>query len=127
DDVVVAVAVHITRGHVDAAAEARVEGEVDEEVEQRGAVLAAEYLDLGNHPRPGANNDVRYAIVVDVAECHAYAAGEPRIEGEEAIDGRTVGVEDHDMRAATCAGACGNERDAAAVDGGAGDSWDGRR
>src|SRR5205085_9261131 len=83
DDVGEAVAVHVGRGHADAAGEVHVVGE---EAGQAGlgVVLAGKDGDVGPAAGVGAADDVREAVVVRVAGRQRHAAGEAHVEGEEA-------------------------------------------
>src|SRR5690606_8699125 len=75
DDVGTPVAVHVARGHGDAAAERRVVGE---EGGGFGPGRATEYLHVRTAARAGAGHDVRVAIAVDVAGGNVDPTGEAR-------------------------------------------------
>src|SRR5205823_3748322 len=76
DDVRLAVAVDVTRGHEHTTGEVRA---VSEEVGNDGEAAAIEDLDLGPTTGTGGGDDVGSAVAVDVADGHADAAGEGRI------------------------------------------------
>src|SRR6185437_1778932 len=93
DDFVAGTTVEVASGHVDAAAERRI---VSEEVAERAGHLLhlpadeLEGADLRPAARPGADNDLVLAGVVDVASGHRDAAAERRIVSEETGQKRHV-------------------------------------
>src|SRR5262249_43247488 len=82
DDVGLAVAVDVPGRHQDAARKRRlIEREEGHDRLERHAV---EHLDLGRSPGPGAADDVRVAVAVDVADRHPDTAREGRsVEGQQ--------------------------------------------
>src|SRR5262249_46879328 len=105
EDIGTAVAEIVAGRHPDAPGEGRVVGE---EVGQNGGVGAATDGDVRPAARPGAGNDVVDAVAVDVARCHADAAGEGRIIGEEVVQ---PGVRRHALSADRIGDdACGKRR-----------------
>src|SRR5262249_55724389 len=118
DDFVLAVAIDVAGGDVDAASKEGVKGE---ELGEDSLGAGVEHLDVRAAQLAGARDDVGLAVAVDVAGRHADAAAEVRLVGEVLADDGAVGVEDADVRAAAGAGAGNDLGLAVAVDVGGGD------
>src|SRR5438128_4047727 len=73
NDLRLAIAVHVSSGDIDACGEIWIVGK---EARQERAIGATEDGDIGAAAGPGATDDVGVAVAVDVAGCHAHAAGE---------------------------------------------------
>src|SRR5204863_384827 len=89
-------AVGVDGGGGDGHPPAEVGGE-GEEAGQEAAVLALEDLDVRAGAGPGADDDVRYAVAVDVADRHGGRAREAR-ERRELTQQMEVDVVDFDRR-----------------------------
>src|SRR5262249_18774802 len=83
DDVREAVAIDAARCYIHAAGEETRQGI---EAPNRLERLAVEDGDLGSRAGAGADDDVVGAVAVDIADGHAYSAGEERGEGVEGGD-----------------------------------------
>src|SRR5262249_25681271 len=94
DDIGEAIAVDVAAGNVDAAGEIDVKGE---EGLQGCSVPTADNFHLRTAARPRGTNNVREAVVVDVADRHADAAGEDVVvrgvirKGSEHVQGVLTG------------------------------------
>src|SRR5688500_14821352 len=85
DNIVSAVAVHITRGDKHAAGKSGMIGKkAAHGSSQRLAGEAVEDADMRSAARSGGRDDIRHAITANVPHRHAHAAGETRVIGEEA-------------------------------------------
>src|SRR5262249_39569069 len=103
DDVDLAIVVDVARGHVDSAVEARC---IRQEIPKLCSSFAAECHHCRGHPGPGAHEDVREPVAVEIAGGDRHSAVERGGKGKEATDRvQRDAVEDFHVRPTAGAGA----------------------